>query len=185
MRAILVRRRELRETSLRLVWLTREEGEVETQARGIRREGKSASLPDLFGVYLILVSRSQRTSLHTLREYQLVEDHSGLQRSYTSLQLAAYFVELCHQVSPPGVAQPEVYDLLENALGFLSAGGESSVRVMERFELRLAEKLGVVCKNDTRFATEALVEAGVTFPRLRSVFINSERSERPPGPIKR
>ncbi len=178
MQGILIRRRELRETSLRLVWLTREEGEIETVARGVRKEGRGISLPDLFGVYQILVARSQRTSLHTLREYQLVEDHSGIQRSYASVQLAAYFVDLCHQVSPPGVAQPEVYDLLERALRFLSDGGESSARVMEHFETRLAETIGVYGEKDTRFAVEALVEAGVTLPRLRAELTRRTKERR-------
>ena len=97
---ILIRRLPFTDTSLIVVWLTREHGIVRTAAKGARRPGSVlAGKLDLFYSADIAFVRSRRGDLHALREVEVTAYRQGIQRSYARVLCAAYFVALIDVVA--------------------------------------------------------------------------------------
>ena len=141
--AILLRRVKLTDTSLIVTWLTRDHGRLKTVAKGARRARSSfAGLLDLFYGCEISYVRSRRSELHTLREVRLLETYEGVRFDYPRLALSSYFAELLELVTEPEHAVPELYDLLQRALGHL-AEHPASRRALLHFERELAKHLGI------------------------------------------
>lgn len=141
--AILLRRVRYSETSLILTWLTLEHGKLKTMARGaLRPKSAFAGRIDLFFQSDIAFRRSQRSEIHALHESTLLDPHEGLRRDFRQVELAAYFVELLDRATEPEHPVPELYDLLERALGHL---GEhpASRRALLHFETELVRLLGL------------------------------------------
>ena len=86
--------------------------------------------------------RGRTTDLHTLAELQWTDPRLGLRQSYGRVLAATYFVKLVTQVVERETAIPAVFDLLRKALDYLD-DNEPSMALMERFERRLAEDLGI------------------------------------------
>jgi len=163
--AILLRRTKLTETSLILTWLTRDFGRLKTVAKGARsRKSQFAGVVDLFFACEISYVRSARSDLHALREVHLLETHSEIRFDYRRLALASYFAELLELVTEAEHALPELYDLLQRALGFLNAN-PASKRALLHFEKELVTHLGIQ-QVDIPPAT-ALARAYHTLPRSR------------------
>lgn len=143
MLGIVLRQMRLGDTSLILTWLSREDGKLKTVAKGIRSlKSPLAGQADVFCISDFTVARSRRTDLHILREARMVETHEGLRSNYAALQTAAYFCELIERVLEPEHPEPGVYDLLAGALRYLAVEG-ATWRVVQKFERRLAETLGI------------------------------------------
>lgn len=141
--AILLRRTRFSETSLIVTWLTLEHGKLKTMARGaLRPKSPFAGTLDLFFETEIAFARSSRSEIHTLREVAFRNPFEGLRKEYGRVELAAYFVELLEATTEPEHPVPEVYGLLQRALGYLETHS-SSRRALLHFENELAKRLGI------------------------------------------
>jgi DNA repair protein RecO (recombination protein O) len=141
--AILLRKTKLTETSLIVTWFTVAQGKIKTVAKGARQpKSRFAGLLDLFFDCEIQFARSQRSELHQLREVALREPHEALRLDYPRVALASYFVELIELVTEPDHPAPELYDLLQRALGFLNTQ-PASRRALLHFENELTRLLGI------------------------------------------
>ena len=141
--AILIRRRTWGDTSWIVTWLTLGHGKVSTMARGARRPASPFSGKlDLFYIGEISFVLSRKSSLHTLREIQILEpfDPSGLPSS--NLFLCSYFSELVDLATEPGTPVSGVFDLLTRALAHLRSNA-ASLRALDFFEKELARTLGI------------------------------------------
>ena len=141
--AILIRRRAWGDTSWIVTWLTLGHGKVSTMARGARRPASPFSGKlDLFYIGEISFVPSRKSSLHTLREVQILEpfDASGLPSPH--LFLGSYFVELADLVTEPGAPVSGIFDLLTRALAHLRSK-PASLRALEFFERELVRTLGI------------------------------------------
>src|SRR6266513_698134 len=85
----------LTETSLIVHWLTKEQGRINTVAKGARR-AKSAfgGKIDLFFLCDFSFARSRKSDLHTLKEVKLLEAQSQLRRDLSILQRVSYAAAL-------------------------------------------------------------------------------------------
>jgi len=141
--AILLRKTKLTETSLIVTWFSEEHGRIKTVAKGARQpKSRYSGVLDLFFECEIQFGRSRKSELHMLREVALKEAHEGLRSDYTRVALAAYFVELIELVTEPEHPDPEIFDLLKRAYGYLN-GHMATARAMLHFESELARLLGI------------------------------------------
>lgn len=141
--AILIDRSPYAETSLIVQWCAPEVGLFKTIAKGcLRPKSPFAGRLDLFVSADVRFVRARTSDLHTLSEIQWKEARLGLRQSYARVLAATYFVKLIGQVVERETPIPAIHDLLHKALDYL-ATHEPTVALVERFERRLAEELGI------------------------------------------
>lgn len=141
-RAILLRRYRFSENSLIVVWLTDRHGKVKTSVRSATRSGSPfAGRMELFTEAEIAFKPQKTGELHTLTEVVLASD-AALPATYVTILAASYFTELCDLFTETMHPVPEMFDLLQRALGFLKRESPSR-RAVEHFEAELAKLLGV------------------------------------------
>lgn len=141
--AILIGRHKLTETSLIVHWCSAEVGLFKTVAKGaLRPKSAFAGRLDLFVTAEIRFSRARAGDLHTMAEVQWTEPRLHLRESYDRVLAATYLVKLVELMVEREHPLPEVHDLLTKALDYLNTH-EPTRALIERFEMRLAEDLGV------------------------------------------
>ena len=141
--AILIGRLRHTESTLIVRWCSPDEGLFSTIAKGaLRPKSPFIGQLDLFvGVDLRFV-RSRRSEIHTLAEVRWQTPRLGLRGSYGRVLAATYLVKLIELVVEPHAPIPGTYDLLKKALDYL-ADHDPTVALIERFEHRLADELGI------------------------------------------
>jgi DNA repair protein RecO (recombination protein O) len=112
-------------------------------AKGARRpKSPFAGKLDLFFEAEIQISPSRKSDLHTLTEVALRNPFSGIRKSYLRTQTAAYFVELIELCTERDHCDPELFELLRRAFGYLD-NHDPDVRAVRHFETELARITGV------------------------------------------
>lgn len=141
--AILLGRSRYGESSLIVQWCAPEAGLFRTIAKGaLRPKSPFAQRLDLFVSAEVRWVRSRRSELHTLAEVRWTNPRLGLRTGYGRVLAATYLVRLVERVAEPQTPLPGLYDLLVKALDYL-AEKEPSRALVERFEWRLAQDLGI------------------------------------------
>lgn len=141
--AILIGRHTLTETSLIVHWCSPEFGLFKTVAKGaLRPKSSFAGRLDLFVSVEIRFVHSHKSDLHTLAEAEWADPRLNLRTSYLRVLAATYLVRLIELMVERETPLPAIHELLEKALNYLN-DHEPTKRLIERFELRLAEELGV------------------------------------------
>lgn len=152
--AILIDRMPYRETSLIVQWCAPGVGVFKTIAKGaLRPNSPFVGRLDLFVSAEVRFVHSRSSDLHTLAEVHWIDPRLGLRQSYGRVLAATYFVKLITQVVERETAIPAVYELLRKALDYLNTK-EPNLALMNRFEQRLAEELGIAGEGDFSRAIE-------------------------------
>lgn len=142
-RGILLRKRKLSDTSLIISWCTDSLGLIQTVARGARRPSSPfLGRLDLFFEAEVSIARSRKSNLHTLREVAVVNAFPGIRNDHRRTQAAAYFVELIEVCTETEHHEPEIFDLLQRAFGYLNEY-DPDQRAVIHFESELARITGV------------------------------------------
>jgi DNA repair protein RecO (recombination protein O) len=141
--AILLRKRKFSDTSLIVSWCTQQLGCIQTMAKGARRaKSPFAGKLDLFFEAEIQIVPSRKSNLHTLTEVVLRNPFSGIRQTYSRTQAAAYFVELIELCTERDHCEPELFELLRRAFGYLDSH-DPDLRAVRHFETELARITGV------------------------------------------
>jgi DNA repair protein RecO (recombination protein O) len=141
--AILLRKRKFSDTSSIISWCTQSMGCIQTMAKGARRaKSPFAGKLDLFYETEIQIAPSRKSNLHTLTEVVLRNPFPGIRKSYLRTQTAAYFVELIELCTEREHCEPELFELLRRAFGYLDTS-EPDLRAVRHFETELARITGV------------------------------------------
>src|SRR6201982_2128713 len=141
--AILLRKRKFSDTTLIVSWCTELIGCVQTVAKGARRpKSPFAGKLDLFFEAEISVVRSRKSDLHTLAEVVLRNPFRGIRSNFLRTQSAAYFVELIEICTERDHREPELFELLRRAFGYLDVS-DPTPRAVAHFETELARIAGV------------------------------------------
>ena len=152
--AILIDRIPYRETSLIVQWCAPGIGIFRTMAKGaMRPKSPFVGRLDLFVSADVRFVRARSSDLHTLTEVHWTDPRFGLLESYSRLLAATYFVKLVTQVVEQETSIPKAHELLGKALDYLS-GKEPTMALVHRFEMRLAEELGIAGTGDISQAIE-------------------------------
>ncbi len=142
--AILIGRARYSETTLIVSWCSAQMGLFQTIAKGaLRPKSTFAGLLDLFISAEIRFAKARTGDLHALTEARWTHPRLGLRQSYARVLAATYLVKLVQLIAEPHTPLPEVHDLLTKALDYLE-NHEPTPALIERFELRLAQDLGLM-----------------------------------------
>jgi DNA repair protein RecO (recombination protein O) len=162
--AILLRKRKFSDTSLIVSWCTESLGCIQTVAKGARRtKSPFAGKLDLFFEVEISIVRSRKSDLHTLTEVVLKNPFPGIRSNYLRTQTAAYFVELIEICTERDHREPELFELLRRAFGYLDANNPTP-RGVAHFETELARIAGV--HDENKLKADPAFALGNLFGRL-------------------
>lgn len=157
------RRRDFRESSRLISFVTRERGLVTTLAKGAHRP-KSPLLGriDWLGLVEIRLGRGELPILHGAR---LVHEPRAL-REPTRFVVATFLAELFDPAWIEGRADADLFDLTQGALTLVErAPLDTLPEVLLGLEFRLLEQLGVIAPAGTSFATCVACGKSLTSPR--------------------
>jgi DNA repair protein RecO (recombination protein O) len=142
---ILLRRQDLRETSLILTFYTRDFGKIKGIVRGVRGPQSTCGGGNLeiFALDEVVFYERRRSDIFTVSQCDLIEFFAPVRESLEKLAYAAYLVELLDSVTALGDKNTEAFDLLLNSLRLLS-GDCSTKRVVRIFEIKLLHLLGLM-----------------------------------------
>ncbi len=142
---IVLRRQDLRETSLILTLYTRDFGKIKGIARGVRgsRAQYGGGALELFALDEIVFYERKTSDIYTVSQCDLLEYFNPLRADLAKLSYATYLIELLDSVTTLADKNDEVFDLLLNSLR-LMAGESSAKRAARIFEIKLLNLLGLM-----------------------------------------
>ena len=142
--AILLRKQDLRETSLFLSFYTRSSGKIYGVMKGVRgQKGQYSAMPQIFSLNEIVFYERKEKEVFTISQCELKEFFAQIRESLEKTSHAMYFIELVNFLAPLGDRNEKMFELLENSLGML-CGEASTKRVARIFEIKLLAILGLM-----------------------------------------
>ena len=140
---LILRTRQLTETSLIVHWLTPELGRIATVAKGARRpKSPFAGKLDIFYAAEFSFARSRHSDLHTLREVKLHATHRPIREDILKLQQAAYAAAFIEQTTETDTPLPGILELMQYFLTALCSAAAVPQTVLA-LELKLLRELGL------------------------------------------
>ena len=139
--AIVLHRSDVGEADRLLTVLTRDHGKLRVNAKGARKVGsRKSGHVELFTRSKMLIAKG-RGDIDIVAQAEIVEAYRGLREDLTRSTYAHYAVELVDSFAEEGTEQPELFDLLAEALSWVST--TSNLGLAARyFELRLLTLAG-------------------------------------------
>ncbi len=143
--ALILRKQELRETSLIVTFYTRDFGKIKGILRGVRgsRGSQGGAALEIFSRDDIVFYDRKKGDIFTVSQCDLAEFFSPARESLDRLAHATYMIELLDSVTTLGDANPEAYDLTVNSLKLLCTDA-SAKRVARIFEIKLLSLIGLM-----------------------------------------
>lgn len=137
---IVLRRMNLGEADRIITIFTRDNGKVRAVAKGVRRiKSRLAGHLEPFGSVELMFAVGR--NLDVITSARLLRSGDGISAEADSLTYAYLFAEMLDRLVDEGVAQPELYDLVEDSFADLGqTGGDKLLELF--FKLRLLEALG-------------------------------------------
>ena len=124
-RAVILRTWEFGEADLLVGFFTPEMGRLKGVAKAARRSRKRfVNCLDHFCLVTLEHVSRRSGELRLIHSGGLLEGFPGIRGDFRTFSLAGYLVELTEALFPPGVAAPEMFDLLVSTLGALDRGDE-------------------------------------------------------------
>jgi DNA repair protein RecO (recombination protein O) len=142
--AIVLRGRDLRETSLVLTFYTKDFGKLHGVIKGVRgpRAQHGGGSLEPFAHDEIVFYERKESDLFLISQCDLSEYFPSVRSSLERIAYAMYLVELLDTLTPLGDRNQDIFDLLLQSLRLLS-GKASPRRVARIFEIRLLKLLGL------------------------------------------
>jgi len=135
--AIVVKRYDLRETSLLVNFFSREFGKLTGEMKGIRAEpAKFASSVELFSLNEIIFYQRRNSSVHLISQCDLKENFSGIRRNLDLITAASVIIELLDGVMAQEDKNEEVFTLALAALSELAANTNPD-KIVTLFKIKL------------------------------------------------
>ena len=175
---ILLRRQDLRETSIILTFYTRGFGKIKGIVRGVRgpRANAAGAALEIFAHDDIVFYERKRSDIYTVSQCDLIDFFGPVRSSLERLSYAMYMAELLDSVTALADKNDEVFDLLLNSLRLLAADA-SPKRVARIFEIKLLYILGLVPSMKLCALCGNAVEAPARFSFRRGGLICRECSK--------
>ena len=147
--AIILRERDIRETSLLVVFYTRDFGKIRGLIKGVRGpKGPLGYQVQVFTLSKVVFYDSKRSGIHTVSQCDLIDFYESIREDIVKTSYACYFVELVDVLTEEKDINAEIFDLLLNSLELLK--GESSPKRISRIlEIRLLMLSGLMPRLDS------------------------------------
>lgn len=141
--ALVLRVTEFSETSCVVLLFTRDFGRVSGLAKGARRpKSPFETSLDLLALCRIVFLPKPHDQLAILTEAKLERRFRGAERSLAAVHAGYFLVELLRELTVPGDAQPELFDLAAETIRALEHGPLSPAAAALRFELEALRLAG-------------------------------------------
>lgn len=189
---ILLRRQDLRETSIILTFYTRGFGKIKGIVRGVRgpRGQFGGGALEIFSLDEIVFYERRRSDIYTISQCDLVNFFNPIRESLEKLSYAMYMAELIDSVTSLADPNGDAFELLLNSLKLLEADA-SPKRVARIFEIKLLYLLGLMPSMEICAGCGAKIDIPARFSIARGGLIckecfQAERDARPilPGTAK-
>ena len=133
---IIMHRSDVGEADRLLTVLSRERGKLRVNAKGARKTGsRKGGHIELFTRSKMLIAKGH-TDIDIVSQVEMTEAYRGLHEDLTRSTYAHYAIELVDAFAEEGSEQPELFDLLAEALGWFSTTLNLSLTT-RFFELKL------------------------------------------------
>jgi DNA repair protein RecO (recombination protein O) len=140
--ALVLRRWDLRETSLLVNFYTGNLGKITGELKGIRADQrKFASTVDLFSLNDIVFYQKRNSNVHLVSQCDLKESFAGIRGNLRLIGIASSLCELLDAVSAAEDANPEIFRLSLDALGAL-AQSSFPEKIMSIFKIKVISLSG-------------------------------------------
>ena len=140
----ILRREDIRETSILLTVYSRDFGKLKLISKGARSpEQRFVSAYELFALDEIIFYEKKKKNVFLLSQCELIDFSPRIRESLERISYASYFIELLDAVTPFGEKNTSLYGLLEKGILFLSEGA-SPKRAARIFEIKLLSILGIM-----------------------------------------
>lgn len=183
---ILLRRQDLRETSIILTFYTRGFGKIKGIVRGVRgpRGYAGGGALEVISLDEIVFYERRSGDIYTISQCDLVDYFDPVRRSLDKLSYASYMAELLDSITAAADRNDEAFDLLYNSLKLLSddASPRRSARI---FEIKILYLMGLMPSMDACAGCGGDVAQGPRFSFVRGGLVCKEcaRSDRQSQPI--
>ena len=119
--AIIMRTRAFGESDLMVTFFTPEGGLLKGVAKGARKSRRRfVHCFDIFSLVTLEYELKRGRDLCLLHSGKLIDAHVGLRSDYTLFSRASFMIELTEILFPCGVAEKEMFELLQDAFDALS-----------------------------------------------------------------
>jgi len=141
--AVLLKKRDLRETSLILTFFTRDFGKVHGVLKGARGSRARSGVKSLFfSLDQIVYYEKKKSDLFIISQCDPQEVFLNILKEWKRAFTAYYILELVDVFTEPGPGSEEIFDSLLNSLTFLDSKKEPGA-IARLFEVRFLMSLGL------------------------------------------
>lgn len=158
--AIILRRREVRETSLMLTGFSRTLGKFEGLIKGVR--GGRAAVPwylEPLTLQAVVLYERRRSPWVLVSACDLIHAFDPVRRDLNRTAYAMYCLELVDGMTGVGDPHPDIYDALLNVLHGLELPDADAPSLVRFLEVHLLRSSGLLPKTDSLTLTPAAKEA--------------------------
>lgn len=135
--AIILRKKDIRETSLLVVFYTRDFGKIRGLIKGVRGpRGSLGYQGQIFSFNTIVFYDSNRSAVHTVSHCDLIDFFESIREDILKTSYACYFIELVDAITVDKDKNENIFDLLLNSLQALKSDA-SPKRIARIFEIKL------------------------------------------------
>ena len=146
--AIILRKQDIRETSLSVVFYTRDFGKIRGLIKGVRGpRGPLGYQVQIFTLNKIVFYDSKRAAMHTVSQCDLLDFFENIREDILKTGYAYYFVELVDALTGEKDRNEDIFDLLLNSLKLLESGA-SPKRISRILEIKLLMISGLMPRFD-------------------------------------
>jgi DNA repair protein RecO (recombination protein O) len=140
--AIVLKRYDLRETSLLVNFYTLDQGKITGEMKGIREDPqKFASAVELFSCNDIIFYEKRNSSVHLVSQCDLKENFQPIRQNVYKITAASAIIELIDGIMAQEDKNCEIFALTKDALSELSAC-ESADKIVTIFKIKLLSLSG-------------------------------------------
>lgn len=142
--AVLLKKQDLRETSLFLTFYTKASGKIYGVMKGVRgQKGQYGASPQIFSLNEIVFYERKDKDVFMVSQCELKDFFGAIRESLEKTSYASYFIELISSLTPVCEKNEKMFELLVNSLRLL-CGPASARRVARIFEIKLLALLGLM-----------------------------------------
>lgn len=168
--AIVLNRRDFRETSILATFYSKDFGKVKGILKGIRGDrSRYGSCAELFGFNKIVFYEKTKSEFQNITQCDLIDGLFGIRKNLSAIAYATYLVELVDELTEPSEKNETIFELLLGSLRLLAKGSEPT-KIARIFEIRLLTLLGFGPTAEGSYVGGIKVSMGTaqTFNRLKS-----------------
>ena len=142
--AILLKKIELRETSLILTFFTQKSGKISGIIKGVRSpQPQFGGVYEPFSLDKVIYYEKRNKDLFVISQCDLLDYYSNIREDLKRISYAEYFCEFTDSVCSICQENNDIFDLLKDSLDTLNEAKHSIKRIARIFEIKMLKTIGL------------------------------------------